>query len=388
MWTALSATWVTCCAAIGAVIVPLLPNVVWKRESSGNCCPPTPPGTSRLRCTARHWPFGYDPRWRNVGTECLFPAMASLQWPLHDPLDLWHHRSRGNTFGFATPKRVIKYITAFLQSRWLRWSGHVQRATSCIKSVKVLMIPVPDGMECLENYCLNVRKLSQWMWPVWRWPPSQTRMRSQCLGLPTPSDTKMNIINYVECCKWCRSEEDLIVPDPTFSALLKKEFSCVKSRFIHLQAIWPSCVIIYNFYIVKENVNNINSYGSLAPKRRQAFIWANDGLVYWRIYALLGISELMFEGIFYYIDVFILCVYFGAKQIISHMMLTKTLSQQFYMIHRKSRLVSVIGHPHNTWPWYVAFIGRLWVVMAQICCSDINRPSNFKRLRYRIFAFL
>ena len=30
----------------------------------------------------------------------------------------------------------------------------------------------------------------------------------------------------------------------------------------------------------------------LAPNRRQAFIWTNDDIVYWRIYASLDFSEL------------------------------------------------------------------------------------------------
>ena len=29
----------------------------------------------------------------------------------------------------------------------------------------------------------------------------------------------------------------------------------------------------------------------LAPNRRQAIIWINDDLVYWRIYASLGLNE-------------------------------------------------------------------------------------------------
>ena len=36
----------------------------------------------------------------------------------------------------------------------------------------------------------------------------------------------------------------------------------------------------------------IGSDNGLAPKRRQAIIWTIDGLVYWRIYASLGLNEL------------------------------------------------------------------------------------------------
>ena len=36
----------------------------------------------------------------------------------------------------------------------------------------------------------------------------------------------------------------------------------------------------------------IGSDNGLAPNRRQAIIWTNDGLVYWRIYASVGLDEL------------------------------------------------------------------------------------------------
>ena len=51
----LSDTLVICCAPVGAVAVPLLPNYVWPWESSGNSCLPEPPDTSPpgyvARCT-------------------------------------------------------------------------------------------------------------------------------------------------------------------------------------------------------------------------------------------------------------------------------------------------------------------------------------------------
>ena len=42
-------------------------------------------------------------------------------------------------------KLGIKNITAVLHSGQLRWYGHVQRATSCIKSVTDLLLPGPRG---------------------------------------------------------------------------------------------------------------------------------------------------------------------------------------------------------------------------------------------------
>ena len=37
---------------------------------------------------------------------------------------------------------------------------------------------------------------------------------------------------------------------------------------------------------------SIGSDDGLAPSRRQAIIWTNDGIVYWRIYTSLGLNEL------------------------------------------------------------------------------------------------
>ena len=57
MWRLLSAIWVTCCALVVAVTVPLPPDAVWPGESSRSYCLSSPPGTSHLRCVARcTWP--------------------------------------------------------------------------------------------------------------------------------------------------------------------------------------------------------------------------------------------------------------------------------------------------------------------------------------------
>ena len=39
--------------------------------------------------------------------------------------------------------------------------------------------------------------------------------------------------------------------------------------------------------------SSISSDNSLAPVRRQAVIWNNDGLVSWRIYTPLGLNEVI-----------------------------------------------------------------------------------------------
>ena len=42
---------------------------------------------------------------------------------------------------------------------------------------------------------------------------------------------------------------------------------------------------------------SIDSDGGLAPIKRQAVIWTNDGLVYWRKYASLGLNKLKLTGL-------------------------------------------------------------------------------------------
>ena len=42
-----------------------------------------------------------------------------------------------------------------------------------------------------------------------------------------------------------------------------------------------------------QECSNIGSENGLAPRRRQAIIWINGGLVYWRMYASVGLNELM-----------------------------------------------------------------------------------------------
>ena len=57
MWKPISATLLICCAVEGAMTVPLLPDVVWPGESSGNPSLSLPPVTSHPRYVARYmWP--------------------------------------------------------------------------------------------------------------------------------------------------------------------------------------------------------------------------------------------------------------------------------------------------------------------------------------------
>ena len=45
-------------------------------------------------------------------------------------------------------------------------------------------------------------------------------------------------------------------------------------------------------FVPKGPINSIGSDNDLAPTRRQAIIWTNGGLFYWRIYASLGLNGL------------------------------------------------------------------------------------------------
>ena len=140
MWKPLSATWVICSALVGAVTAPLLPDAEWPEESSGNSCLSKPQGTSHT---------GYFPR--STHEACVRSAMllGSETW---GPMELELRRLRRNdramillTCGIKDRdeapsaslllKLGIEGITSVLRCRRLRWYGHVQRATSCIKYI-------------------------------------------------------------------------------------------------------------------------------------------------------------------------------------------------------------------------------------------------------------
>ena len=55
-----------------------------------------------------------------------------------------------------------------------------------------------------------------------------------------------------------------------------------------------SCIATYvsQYVSYRGSANRYTPNNGLAPARRQGIIWTNDGLVYWRIYASLGHSEL------------------------------------------------------------------------------------------------
>ena len=79
-------------------------------------------------------------------------------------------------------KRGIADITSVLCRQWLRWYGHVQQATSCIKSITNFPIPSTrkhgrprktwSSWMC-EDWC-------QWMSPGWHDPARQRCMESWC----------------------------------------------------------------------------------------------------------------------------------------------------------------------------------------------------------------
>ena len=61
-----------------------------------------------------------------------------------------------------------------------------------------------------------------------------------------------------------------------------------------MAAIRADDIFIF-FYLLKMVDSIIGSDNGLAPSRWQAIIWTNDGIVYWRIYASLGLNELKNE---------------------------------------------------------------------------------------------
>ena len=69
-------------------------------------------------------------------------------------------------------------------------------------------------------------------------------------------------------------------------------FKCI---FLN-ENIWiPINISSLNFVphgLIDSQYGSIGSDNGLAPTRRQAIIWTNDGQVWWRVYASLGLNEL------------------------------------------------------------------------------------------------
>ena len=134
MWRSLSATQVTCCALVG-------PDVVWPGESSGNYLS-SPPGTSHPRCVARcTWPVSALLCSTVVKCGDRMPLMFSGSATMTMRRSAGYVALKSKTKNPKLQKLGIEDITAVLRCQQLRWSGHVQHAASCIKSVTDLVIP-------------------------------------------------------------------------------------------------------------------------------------------------------------------------------------------------------------------------------------------------------
>ena len=79
------------------------------------------------------------------------------------------------------------------------------------------------------------------------------------------------------------------------TAILQRTFSN-QFPYMNVDVTWLTCH--WNLFprvqsLIWEHSSDI----SLAPFRRQAIIWSNDGTVYWRIYSSLGLNELNKNGL-------------------------------------------------------------------------------------------
>ena len=70
-------------------------------------------------------------------------------------------------------------------------------------------------------------------------------------------------------------------------ATVSISFSWMKSDVFWLKFNWSM------FLMVKLTISQHDLDNGLVPSRQQAIIWINDGLVCWRIYALLRLDKLI-----------------------------------------------------------------------------------------------
>ena len=168
MWKTLSAIWVTCHALVRAVTMPLPPDAAWPGENWRNYCLSSPLGISLLRCMARYT-RPVSARLCSMvagrGIRTFGPKAASPQWPRHDLLDLWHHRSSWNI--------TINPALTILQQSFTAddWDGmdiyNVPRPVWQL--LQTFRFPALEGKESLERHGLNVSRMIS-TWPDCGWP--------------------------------------------------------------------------------------------------------------------------------------------------------------------------------------------------------------------------
>ena len=69
--------------------------------------------------------------------------------------------------------------------------------------------------------------------------------------------------------------------------IFSNAFSWMKTSVFWIIFYW----IMFHYGLSNWQYDIIGLDNGLAPNRRQAIIWINDDLVYWRIYASLGLNE-------------------------------------------------------------------------------------------------
>ena len=128
MWKPLSATLVICCVPVGVVTVPLLPDAVWPGKSVQS-------GNVYVACSAMLH-----------GRETWVPTEPELRQLRHNARAMTRWicgiKDRDETSSASLLQKLdIEDIMSVVRCRRLRWYGHIQRATSCIKSITTFLIP-------------------------------------------------------------------------------------------------------------------------------------------------------------------------------------------------------------------------------------------------------
>ena len=67
-------------------------------------------------------------------------------------------------------------------------------------------------------------------------------------------------------------------------------------KFIFLNENVGISIEISLIFFPQGPINNNSALVEIMPIRRRAIIWANDGPAYWRLYASLGLNELIVQS--------------------------------------------------------------------------------------------
>ena len=136
--------------------------------------------------------------------------------------------------------------------------------------------------------CSDINTLSNvcvlFCWIFYKWQQTKCKF---CTKKWPHSSFSIILLPHCGCMNWGintlrPTQNGCHYADDTFKCIFLNENFKFKWNFINICSLWSNW-----------QYGSIGSDNGLAPNRRQAIIWTNVGMFYWRINASLGLKGLM-----------------------------------------------------------------------------------------------